>query len=133
MQLYGEEILIALGQTPDSAALAARYLDGLAWSMVPAWWFIALRGFMGAVNRPEPALWITLAAIPANFVLAYLLIYGEFGFPRLDLLGAGIATTIVNIGMCVAGFWVCYARHPFKQISRARPVLAHGLAADGPA
>lgn len=115
MQLYGQEILIALGQTPDSSALAARYLEGLAWSIIPAWWFIALRGFMSAVNRPEPALWITLVAIPANFVLAYLLIYGEFGFPNLDLLGAGIATTIVNIGMCVACFWVCYARHPFKK------------------
>src|SRR4051812_44983362 len=114
MQLYGREILIALGQTPHSSALAARYLEGLAWSIVPGWWFIALRGFMSAVNRPEPALWITLAAIPANFVLAYLLIYGEFGFPHLDLLGAGIATTIINIGMCVACFWVCYARHPFK-------------------
>ena len=51
--------------------LAARYLYGLAWCLVPGWWFIALRGFMGAVNRPEPALWITLAAIPANLVLAY--------------------------------------------------------------
>jgi MATE family multidrug resistance protein len=115
MQLYGADILIALGQAPDSAALAARYLQGLAWSIVPGWWFIALRGFMGAVNRPEPALWITLAAIPANFVLAYLLIYGEYGFPQLDVLGAGIATSIVNIGMCVAGFWVCYARHPFRK------------------
>jgi MATE family multidrug resistance protein len=115
MQLYGEEILIALGQTPDSSTLAARYLQGLAWSIVPGWWFIALRGFMGAVNRPEPALWITLAAIPANFALAYVLIYGEFGFPQLDVLGAGIATSIVNLGMCVAGFWICYARHPFRK------------------
>ena len=66
--------------------------------------FIALRGFMGAVNRPEPALWITLAAIPANALLAYVLIYGAFGLPRLELLGAGLATTLVNIGMCVAAF-----------------------------
>ena len=57
---------VALGQTPEAAALAGRYLDGLAWCLVPAWAFMALRNFMGAVNRPEPALWITLAAIPAN-------------------------------------------------------------------
>ena len=62
--------------------------------MIPAWCFIALRNFMGAVNRPEPALWITLAAIPANALLAYALIHGAFGLPRLDLLGAGIATTV---------------------------------------
>ena len=58
--------MLALGQSPDAAHLASDYLYGLAWSLVPAWWFIAIRGFMGSVNRPEPALWITVAAIPAN-------------------------------------------------------------------
>jgi MATE family multidrug resistance protein len=115
LQLWGESILVGLGQTPESAALAGRYLLGLGWSMVPAWIFMALRNFMSAVNRPEPALWITLAAIPANALLAYALIYGHFGLPRLDLLGAGLATTLVNIGMCAAAIWVCYARRPFKK------------------
>ena len=115
VQLFGHDILIALGQTEESATLAARYLYGLAWSLIPAWWFIALRGFMGAVNKPEPGLWITLAAIPANALLAYALIYGHFGMPKLDLLGAGIATTTVSIGMCAAAIWVCYAIHPFRK------------------
>jgi MATE family multidrug resistance protein len=115
VQLFGEPILIAAGQTPEASALAARYLMGLAWSMIPAWCFIALRNFMGAVNRPEPALWITLAAIPINGLLAYALIHGVLGLPRLDLLGAGIATTLVNIGMCVAAVWICYACRPFKK------------------
>jgi hypothetical protein len=90
IQLYGEDILLALGQTPEAAALAHRYLSGLGWCLVPAWAFMALRNFMSAVNRPEPALWITLAAIPTNGVLAYALIYGAFGLPQLDLLGAGL-------------------------------------------
>src|SRR5215471_3495230 len=111
-----------LGMGPVSAvaplaaqALAARYLTGLAWSMIPAWCFIALRNFMGAVNRPEPALWITLAAIPVNGLLAYALIHGAFGVPRLDLLGAGIATTLVNLAMCAASIWICYSWRPFKK------------------
>ena len=115
LQLWGRDILIQLGQTPEAATLAGRYLNGLAWCLVPGWAFLALRNFMSAVNRPEPALWITLAAIPANLVLAYALIYGAFGLPELDLLGAGLATTVVNIGMCAAAIWVCYARHPFKK------------------
>lgn len=114
-QLYGEQILIGLGQEPAAAALAARYIDGLAWSLVPAWWFIAIRGFMGSVNRPEPALWITLAAIPANGVLSYALIYGAFGLPRLELFGAGLATTLVNLGMCAAAIVVADACRPFKK------------------
>jgi MATE family multidrug resistance protein len=114
-QLYGRDILLALGQTPEAAALASTYLLGLAWCLVPAWWFIALRGFMQSLNWPEPGLWITLVAIPINTLLAYALIYGEFGLPRLEMLGAGLATTIVNTGMCIAGVWVCYACRPFKK------------------
>jgi MATE family, multidrug efflux pump len=114
-QLWGEDILMAAGQSSETAALAARYLTSLAWSMIPAWCFIALRNFMGAVNRPEPALWITLAAIPLNGLLAYGLIHGAVGLPRLDLLGAGLATTVVNLGMCAAAVWICYACRPFKK------------------
>jgi len=114
-QLWGEDILVASGQSPETAALAARYLLGITWSIIPAWCFIAIRNFMGAVNRPEPGLWITLVAIPANALLAYALIYGQFGLPRLDLLGAGLATTLVNICMCAAAVFVCYTRHPFKK------------------
>src|SRR5207244_1847350 len=77
-QLWGEDILITAGQSSATAALAARYLTGLAWSMIPAWCFIALRNFMGAVNRPQPALWVTIAAIPVNGLLAYALINGAF-------------------------------------------------------
>jgi MATE family, multidrug efflux pump len=114
-QLWGEDILMAAGQSSETAALAARYLASLAWSMIPAWCFIALRNFMGAVNRPEPALWITLVAIPLNGLLAYGLIHGAFALPRLDMLGAGLATTIVNLGMCAAAVWICYACRPFKK------------------
>src|SRR5499425_1294074 len=114
-QLWGENLLIASGQSPETAALAARYLLGITWTIIPGWCFIAIRNFMGAVNRPEPGLWITLVAIPLNALLAYALMHGHFGMPRLDLLGAGIATTLVNVGMCAVAIWVCYARHPFKK------------------
>jgi MATE family multidrug resistance protein len=111
--LRGEGILLALGQAPVPAHLAQQYLFGLAWGVLPALWFIALRGFMGAVNRPEPVLWITLTAIPANAALVYLLIYGEFGLPRLGLFGAGLATTMVNFATFFAGLWFSARCAPF--------------------
>src|SRR6266576_2313177 len=114
-RLCGEQILLMLGQAPATAHLAQRYLLGLAWGITPALWFLAIRGFMGAVNRPEPGLWITLAAIPANATLVYLLIHGGLGLPRLELFGAGLATTTVNFGMFLAGIWFAYARRPFRK------------------
>lgn len=124
--LFGEPLLIALGQKPEPAALAQRYLDGITWSLIPAWWFIAIRSFMGSVNRPQPGLWITLAAIPANGLLAWALIYGHFGLPELDLMGAGLATTIVNTCMCIAAFWFIHTQRPFRKF---RP-LGHLLRPD---
>src|SRR5690242_17159030 len=109
----GEQILLGLGQAQGPAHLAQDYLIGLAWGVAPALWFIAIRGFMGAVNRPEPVLWIMLAAIPANALFVYLLIYGEWGLPRLGLFGAGLATTSVNFATFLAGMWFAVHREPF--------------------
>src|SRR3979409_2342042 len=76
VRLYGEPLLLMLGQAPATARLAQQYIEGLAWGITPALWFLAIRGFMGAVNRPEPGLWITLVAIPAHAGLVYLFIPG---------------------------------------------------------
>jgi MATE family multidrug resistance protein len=115
LPLFGEQILLMLGQAPATAHLAQKYLLGLAWGITPALWFLAIRGFMGAVNRPEPGLWITLTAIPANALLVWLLIRGGLGLPRLELFGAGLATTIVSFGMFLAGLWFAANRRPFKK------------------
>ena len=115
LPLFGEQILLLLGQAPDNARLAQRYLLGLAPGMAPALCFMAIRNFMGAVNRPEPGLWITLATIPANAVLGYALIHGHWGMPKLELLGAGVATTTVNFGMCTAALWFTYSQRPFRK------------------
>lgn len=114
-QLSGKKVLLALGQTPASAELASHYLKGMAWGTLPGLWAIAIRGFMGSVNRPEPGLWIMLAAIPLNALTAYALIYGAFGLPRLELFGAGLGTAVVNGVMCTASMMAVHAMRPFKK------------------
>jgi MATE family multidrug resistance protein len=76
---------------------------------------MAIRGFMSAVNRPEPILWITLAAIPANAALVYVLLYGAFGLPELGLFGVGLASSIVNAATFLAGLWFAMRRRPFRK------------------
>jgi MATE family multidrug resistance protein len=112
--LQGETILLALGQAREPARLAQNYMFGLAWGVAPALWFMALRSFMGAVNRPEPVLWITLAAIPINALLVYPLLYGAWGLPALGLFGAGLATSLVNLGSFLAGLWFTTRKAPLR-------------------
>jgi MATE family multidrug resistance protein len=111
--LCGEAILLTLGQAPGSAGLAQHYLNGLAWGIAPALGFVALRSLMSAMNRPQAPLWITLAAIPANAVLVYVLIHGLLGLPELGLLGAGLATTLVNLGTFLAALGIVAWRKPY--------------------
>ncbi|MGJ4951033.1 MATE family efflux transporter [Bradyrhizobium sp. HKCCYLS20291] len=112
--LNGESILLALGQAPGVAHLAQDYLAGLVWGIAPMLWFMALRSFMGAVNRPEPVLWITLVAIPLNALLVYLLLYGHWGFPQLGLTGVGLATSTVNLATFLAALAIAATRPPFR-------------------
>ncbi|WP_028055500.1 MATE family efflux transporter [Sinorhizobium medicae] len=119
--LHGEQILVALGQAPEVARLAEQYLLGLVWGIAPAVGFLAIRSLMGAVGRPEPAMWITVASIPINGLLVYLLTFGKLGLPRLELLGVGLANTIVNCAMFLVGLWFATMWRPFSDYY----VLAH--------
>lgn len=110
--LRGE--LLVLGQAPALARLAQDNLLGLGWGVGPALCLLAIRSFMGAVNRPEPILWITLAAIPVNALLGYILTFGKLGLPRLELLGAGIATTLVNCATLLAALWFTTMWRPLR-------------------
>ncbi len=114
-QLFGKQVLLALGQSPALAELAEHYLEGMAWGAVPGLLAIAIRGFMGSVKRPEPGLWIMLAAIPLNGLMAYALIYGAFGLPQLGLFGAGLGTSLVNYVMCIASMVAVDKMRPFKK------------------
>jgi len=92
LMLFIESILIALGQDPELAALAGVYMFYLQWTMLPALLIMAVRGFLTVMERTQVVLWATIAGAAVNAVLDYVLIFGEFGFPRLELVGAGIAS-----------------------------------------
>src|SRR5690606_33426752 len=95
-------ILAATGQPPETLPHAAAYMSTLMWTLPPAIAFSVIRNFVSALGRPAPALWVMLAGLPINALLDYGLIFGNFGLPRLELVGAGLATTTVNVGMFVA-------------------------------
>jgi MATE family multidrug resistance protein len=90
---HAEPILVALGQEPELAAAAGLYMRALQWSLLPFLFYIVARALISAMERPMSAMWIGLLAIVVNALAGYGLIYGSFGFPRLGLVGAGIATT----------------------------------------
>jgi MATE family, multidrug efflux pump len=81
-----------LGQEPELAELAGLYMRLLQWTMLPALLIMAIRGFLTVMERTQVVLWATIGGAIVNALLDYVLIFGNFGFPRLELVGAGIAS-----------------------------------------
>ncbi len=96
---FGERFLLWTGQNPEVAALSGQYLRITLWSVLPMLTFIVLRNFIAAHSRPRAALVITCGGILLNAALDYVLMFGLFGFPGIGLMGAAVATVIVQTVM----------------------------------
>ena len=127
--LHTEKVLMLLGQTPELSALAGRYLDGMAWSMTPAWLFIALAQ-LHEFAQPAAARAVDHArGDPGQRLTRLFSDLRRCRHARSSGCSARASrTTIVNIGMLLAAIWVCYTRRPFRKFH----VLGHFWRTDWP-
>lgn len=95
--LWSAPVLVALGQAPDLAAEAARFLSIAGLGMIPALLVGALRAYLSALERTQVVLWITVVCLFVNAGLAWMLIFGRLGLPELGVRGAAIATVTVQM------------------------------------
>ena len=119
--LYGEQILILLGQDPKLAALAQSYLVIAQWSLIPAFLLTGLRNFLASLEHTNAILVITLLMALINAVLNYALIFGHFGAPRLEIQGAAVATVLVNL----LGFIALVLYVQFSSFCRPYAIFKH--------
>jgi multidrug resistance protein, MATE family len=91
--LSTEWILSHLGQDPALARDAGKFAAMLCFGLPFTFGFQVLRNFATALERPRAALYVMVASILFNGVLAWALIFGHFGMPRLGIVGAGLATS----------------------------------------
>lgn len=95
-------ILRLVGQQPDLADAAGGYVRAALWGFAPSMGFVVLRGFVSVLARPTVAMAIMIAGVFFNVVVNYGLIFGNFGLPRLELVGAGLGSTLVHSVMFLA-------------------------------
>lgn len=136
--LNTRNILCLLGQNEAIANIAQKYNSGAAIGVVFFYLYVNSRGLLSAIGHPKPLTWIMLAAIPVNFLISWLLIFGIGPASGFGVFGAGIASSLIRILIVMAvaiilsrnstfsSFHFNYLR-PKLEISRIIQLLFIGL------
>lgn len=122
-----DRLMLQWGQTEATVTLASSYLDYILWGFFPALGFALLRGVVSGLSLARPIMIIVSLGTVLNVTGNYILGFGKFGFPRLELTGLAISSAI--------SFWVMFIalaiyilRHPqlanyrfFDQLHKFQP------------
>lgn len=107
--------LYMIGQPKDVLDITGTYYSLIALSIIPFMVFLAFKQFMEGTGNTKTSMNITLMAIAINILLNYLLIFGKFGFPKMGIDGAGLATLISRIFMPIAFWYAMSKNHSYKK------------------
>ena len=91
-----------MNQPANLIPLIKPYYLVLLASMVPMLLVNTLRQFTDGIGNTRLSMWIIIGGNLLNILLNYLTIYGNFGFPELGLLGAGLSTLAARVAMAAA-------------------------------
>ncbi|MBW4498294.1 MAG: MATE family efflux transporter [Scytonema hyalinum WJT4-NPBG1] len=97
-----DSFMSQLGQAQTTVVLANTYLDIILWGLIPALGFAMLRGVVSGLSQARPVMIIVIVGTLFNIVGNYVLGFGKFGFPRMELAGLALASVLSLWGMFLA-------------------------------
>lgn len=96
--IFSKEMVIFMGAENEGTIKAATaYMQiqmlGFVFNAVT----LAITAGLRGIGKTKVSMYYNLAANVFNVIFNYLLIYGKFGFPRMEVAGASLATVIGQI------------------------------------
>ncbi len=136
--LFTGPLLVWTGQDVGLSAMAHDYVL-VQLPLIPCFLlFTVLRQYLQGRAIVYPTMWIVFLGNAVNVLANWLLIFGKFGFPKLGLIGAGVATCItqacmlaglaawIYLGRLHAGAWTGWSRRAWAP-SRLKEIIAFGV------
>ena len=100
-------LISLLGQDPEVVNRLPGFYLLVSASMTPAIITMAVRNHSDGMAKPWPVFWIVLAGVFLNVFLNWLFIDGNWGAPRMELEGAGLATLLARLATMIGVMLWC--------------------------
>ncbi len=112
---YAAGIIKYLNQPDEVVRQSISYTRILGFSIIPVMLFQTYKQFIEGLSVTRPAMVITIIANIINAAANWLLVYGNYGFPKLELNGSGWATFSSRLFMAVVISWYVISSKKFKR------------------
>lgn len=126
-------VLFYFGQPVAVVELADRYFDFILWGIFPALGFAMLRSYVSALSQVHVVVVIVIMGTLFNIMGNYALGFGNFGFPRMELAGIGLASGL-SFWFMFLMFLVYILKHPqlrqyrlLQDLHRLKPQILRQL------
>src|SRR5205814_5215547 len=102
-------------QSKPIADAAIQYLKARSWSLPFMMMLVSLRCFYTSITLTRIITYTTVLMMLLNVFFGYLLVFGNFGFPRLGIAGAGLASGIAETLAALYAFFYTQFRSSLKK------------------
>lgn len=103
---FSEKIFILMKHPPEVTRQELIYFRIRLIGYLPMAIGSALASFFPSISKPKIPMYSAVFGNILNIILNYLLIFGKFGFPRLEIAGASLATVISQWAQTILLFFL---------------------------
>jgi MATE family multidrug resistance protein len=108
---HAQPVMLALGQSAQTAHQASQFLRVLLWGLPMNMLFLTLRSFASGIGNPGPVPLISLSALLIAPGLGWVLSQGVGSWPGLGLTGIALASVLVYSYMALT-FCIVVVKNP---------------------
>nr|WP_225899059.1 MATE family efflux transporter [Flavobacterium erciyesense] len=101
LTVLSKELMYLMHQPAEVAALAAPYIDWVAFSLIPVIIYQGYKQFADGLSHTKYSMYAIFLANVVHVFFNYVLIYGVWIFPKLGIVGAALGTVLSRIMMVV--------------------------------
>jgi len=113
---FAPALLCLLGAAPDVTFLAVTYFRICAVWLVVTSFLWPINGMIRSTRDMFQPMLLMALMFSVQLFLAYALILGNLGFPRLEVTGAALSTTISGAVGSIVGLWMLVKGKLFREL-----------------